>query len=76
MHASLKAKKILKTTGVILVNTILSLVATASIVYPITYVNQNLDTSFIAVAAIPVHFIMPLIWMALQPIIFNSNDEK
>jgi len=71
-----QAKKILNNLGVIMVNTILSIVTTASIVYPITYVNQNLDTTFIAVAAIPVHFIMPMIWMALQPIIFNSNNEK
>jgi len=54
--------------GVIILNTVFSSIAIASIAYPITYVNQEIDTTFIAIAAIPVHFMMPLIWLSLQPI--------
>jgi hypothetical protein len=53
--------------GVIVLNTVYTFFAIASIAYPITYVNQDIDTTFIAIAAIPVHFILPLIWFALQP---------
>ncbi|NBV68751.1 MAG: hypothetical protein EBR74_09465 [Flavobacteriia bacterium] len=55
--------------GVIILNTVFSSIAIASIAYPITYVNQEIDTTFIAIAAIPVHFMMPLIWLSLQPIV-------
>jgi len=54
--------------GVIILNTVFTSIAIASIAYPITYVNQEIDTTFIAIAAIPVHFMMPLIWLSLQPI--------
>jgi len=54
--------------GVIILNTVFSSIAIASIAYPITYVNQEIDTTFIAIAAIPVHLMMPLIWLSLQPI--------
>jgi hypothetical protein len=47
----------------------------ASIALPITYINQEIDTTFIAVAAIPVHFIMPIIWLALQPLTVSSSYE-
>jgi hypothetical protein len=55
--------------GVIILNTVFSSIAIASIAYPITYVNQEIDTTFIAIAAIPVHLMMPLIWLSLQPIV-------
>ena len=55
--------------GVIILNTVFSSLAIASIAYPITYVNQEIDTTFIAIAAIPVHLMMPLIWLSLQPIV-------
>ncbi len=69
------ASRILKKWGVIVLNTVLTMVSVASIALPITYINQEIDTTFIAVAAIPLHFIMPIIWLALQPLIFSSSHE-
>lgn len=67
--------RMLKRWGVIALNTLLTMVSVASIAFPITYVNQEIDTTFIAIAAIPVHFIMPIIWLALQPLTFNTSYE-
>jgi uncharacterized membrane-anchored protein len=67
--------RMLKKWGVIALNTLLTMVSVASIAFPITYVNQEIDTTFIAIAAIPVHFIMPIIWLALQPLTFNTSYE-
>ena len=69
------ASRILKKWGVIVLNTVLTMVSVASIALPITYINQEIDTTFIAVAAIPVHFIMPIIWLALQPLTVSSSHE-
>lgn len=69
------ASRILKKWGVIVLNTVLTMVSVASIALPITYINQEIDTTFIAVAAIPLHFIMPIIWLALQPLTFSSSHE-
>ena len=69
------ASRILKKWGVIVLNTVLTIASVASIALPITYINQEIDTTFIAVAAIPVHFIMPIIWLALQPLTFSSSLE-
>lgn len=67
--------RMLKKWGVIAMNTLLTMFSVASIAFPITYVNQEIDTTFIAIAAIPVHFIMPIIWLALQPLTFNTGYE-
>ncbi len=69
------ASRILKKWGVIVLNTVLTMASVASIALPITYINQEIDTTFIAVAAIPVHFIMPIIWLALQPLTVSSSHE-
>ena len=69
------ASRILKKWGVIVLNTVLTMASVASIALPITYVNQEIDTTFIAVSAIPVHFIMPIIWLALQPLTVSSSHE-
>ncbi len=69
------ASRILKKWGVIVLNTVLTMASVASIAFPITYINQEIDTNFIAVAAIPVHFIMPIIWLALQPLTVSSSHE-
>ena len=69
------ASRILKKWGVIVLNTVLTMVSVASIALPITYINQEIDTTFIAVAAIPLHFIMPIIWLALQPLTVSSSHE-
>lgn len=55
-------------TGVLALNGFLVLLTIASIGLPITYTNQEIDTTFLPVAAIPAHFILPLVWCALQPI--------
>jgi hypothetical protein len=67
--------RLLKKWGVLVLNTLLTMVSVASIAFPITYINQEIDTTFIAIAAIPVHFIMPIIWLALQPLTFKSSHE-
>jgi uncharacterized membrane-anchored protein len=69
------ASRVLKKWGVIVLNTVLTMASVASIALPITYINQEIDTTFIAVAAIPVHFIMPIIWLALQPLTVSSSHE-
>jgi hypothetical protein len=69
------ASRVLKKWGVIVLNTVLTMASVASIALPITYINQEIDTTFIAVAAIPVHFIMPIIWLALQPLTVSSSYE-
>ena len=69
------ASRILKKWGVIVLNTVLTMASVASIALPITYINQEIDTTFIAVAAIPVNFIMPIIWLSLQPLTFSSSHE-
>lgn len=61
--------------GVTLLNAAVILVSIASIGYPITYVNQEVDTTFIAIAAVPAHFILPLFWLGLQPILFVSKEQ-
>ena len=67
--------RLLKKWGVLVLNTLLTMVSVASIAFPITYINQEIDTTFIAIAAIPVHFIMPIIWLALQPLTVSSSHE-
>ena len=69
------ASRVLKKWGVIVLNIVLTMASVASIALPITYINQEIDTTFIAVAAIPVHFIMPIIWLALQPLTVSSSHE-
>ena len=69
------ASRVLKKWGVIVLNTVLTMASVASIALPITYINQEIDTTFIAVAAIPVHVIMPIIWLALQPLTVSSSHE-
>ncbi|MBM3165754.1 MAG: hypothetical protein FJZ80_09880 [Bacteroidetes bacterium] len=60
--------------GVIVLNALVVLLSIASIAYPITYVNQELDTTFISIAAIPAHFILPLFWLGLQPVLLMGKS--
>jgi hypothetical protein len=60
--------------GVMLLNIFVILLSIASIGYPITYVNQEIDTTFISIAAIPAHFILPLFWLGLQPLLFFKKN--
>jgi len=62
--------------GVLMLNVLVVLVSIASIGLPITYANSEIDTTFLPVAAIPAHFILPLVWLGLQPFLFISKKTQ
>lgn len=66
--------KYLGRIGVLVLNTLFVMAMTASIYYPITYFNSKIDVEYIAVAALPIHFIMPLVWLAIQPFALISKS--
>lgn len=66
--------KYLGRIGVLVLNTLFVMAMTASIYYPITYFNNKIDVEYIAVAALPIHFIMPLVWLAIQPFALISKS--
>jgi len=61
--------------GLLILNSLVICLSIASIGYPITYVNQEIDTTFISIAAIPAHLILPLFWLGLQPILFHKKVQ-
>ena len=59
--------------GLFILNGMLSVLAMASLGFPINYKNTEIDTSFLSIAAVPILFVLPLVWMAFQPIVFREK---
>ena len=59
--------------GLFIINAVISFFAVASMGFPLKYTNTEIDTTFLPIVAIPCLFVLPLIWMSFQPIIFNKK---
>jgi uncharacterized membrane protein len=59
--------------GLFVINAAISFFAVASMGFPLKYTNTEIDTTFLPIVAIPCLFVLPLIWMSFQPIIFNKK---
>ncbi|MEY4287051.1 MAG: hypothetical protein RL511_1137 [Bacteroidota bacterium] len=62
-----------KNRGLFVINAVISFFAVASMGIPLKYTNTEIDTTFLPIVAIPCLFVLPLIWMSFQPIIFNKK---
>lgn len=63
-------EKFWKHKGLFVFNAIISFSAVALIGFPIKYTNTEIDTSFFPIVAIPCLFILPIIWLSFQPLVF------
>lgn len=72
------SQKYFKKNGVFILNTLVCMGAMASILYPMTYKNINVElVEMYPIVAIPLHFILPIIWLACQPLVlYNSYENK
>jgi hypothetical protein len=59
--------------GLFMLNGMVSILAMASLGIPIKYTNSEIDTTFLAIAAVPILFVLPLVWMTFQPIVFRDK---
>ena len=59
--------------GLFVLNAVISFLAVASMGVPLKYTNTEIDTTFLPIVAIPCLFVLPLIWMSFQPLIFNKK---
>ena len=59
--------------GLFVINAVISFFAVASMGFPLKYTNTEIDTTFLPIVAIPCLFVLPLIWMSFQPLIFNKK---
>lgn len=62
-----------KNRGLFVLNALISFLAVASMGVPLKYTNTEIDTTFLPIVAIPCLFVLPLIWMSFQPLIFNKK---
>lgn len=62
-----------KQKGLFVWNAFVSFIAVASMGIPMKYTNTEIDTTFLPIVAIPCLFVLPLIWMSFQPIMFNKK---
>lgn len=62
-----------KNKGLFVLNAVISFLAVASMGFPLKYTNTEIDTTFLPIVAIPCLFVLPLIWMSFQPIIYNKK---
>jgi len=62
-----------KNRGLFILNALISFLAVASMGAPLKYTNTEIDTTFLPIVAIPCLFVLPLIWMSFQPLIFNKK---
>lgn len=56
--------------GLFALNSIISFIAVASMGVPLKYTNTEIDTTFLPIVAIPCLFVLPLILMSFQPLLF------
>jgi hypothetical protein len=59
--------------GLFTLNALVSFTAVASMGFPLKYTNTEIDTTFLPIVAIPCLFVLPLIWMSFQPILFQKK---
>ena len=59
--------------GLFILNGIVSILAMASLGIPIKYTNSEIDTTFLPIAAVPILFVLPLVWMTFQPLVFRER---
>ncbi len=62
-----------KNRGLFVLNALISFLAVASMGVPLKYTNTEIDTTFLPIVAIPCLFVLPLIWMSFQPLIFDKK---
>jgi hypothetical protein len=62
-----------KNKGLFVLNAVISFLAVASMGFPLKYTNTDIDTTFLPIVAIPCLFVLPLIWMSFQPIMYNKK---
>jgi hypothetical protein len=58
--------------GLFTLNALVSFIAVAAMGFPLKYTNTEIDTTFLPIVAIPCLFVLPLIWMSFQPILFQK----
>ncbi len=66
-------ERLWKNRGLFVLNALISFSAVALIGFPIKYTNTEIDTSFFPIVAIPCLFILPIIWLSFQPIVFSKK---
>ncbi|MFM7006095.1 MAG: hypothetical protein ACKOWX_02460 [Flavobacteriales bacterium] len=59
--------------GLFTLNALVSFIAVAAMGFPLKYTNTEIDTTFLPIVAIPCLFVLPLIWMSFQPILFQKK---
>ena len=59
--------------GLFVFNALISFTSVASMGFPLKYTNTEIDTTFLPIVAIPCLFVLPLIWMSFQPILFQKK---
>ncbi len=59
--------------GLFILNGMVSILAMASLGIPIKYTNSEIDTTFLSIAAVPILFVLPLVWMTFQPLVFRER---
>lgn len=59
--------------GLFALNALLSFVVVAAMGFPLKYTNTEIDTTFLPIVAIPCLFVLPLIWMSFQPLLFSKK---
>ena len=71
--ASFWIEKKWQNKGLFALNSLVSFIAVASMGVPLKYTNTEIDTTFLPIVAIPCLFVLPLIWMSFQPILFQKK---
>lgn len=71
--ASFWIEKKWQNNGLFALNALVSFTAVASMGFPLKYTNTEIDTTFLPIVAIPCLFVLPLIWMSFQPILFQKK---
>jgi hypothetical protein len=62
-----------RNVGLFALNAMFSFLAVALMGVPLKYTNSEIDTTFLPIVAIPCLFVLPLIWMSFQPIMYNKK---
>ena len=56
--------------GLFALNSMVSFIAVAAMGVPLKYTNTEIDTTFLPIVAIPCLFVLPLILLSFQPLLF------